>query len=43
MHPSAVLRAGEDRKLRRAELLQDLELARETLEELAQISKSAKS
>jgi uracil-DNA glycosylase len=29
LHPSAVLRAGEDRKLRRAELLQDLRLARE--------------
>jgi uracil-DNA glycosylase family protein len=43
MHPSAVLRAGEDRKLRRAELLQDLELARETLEELGQTSKTAKS
>jgi uracil-DNA glycosylase len=31
MHPSAVLRAGDDRKERRAELLADLELARDTL------------
>jgi uracil-DNA glycosylase family protein len=40
MHPSAVLRAGEDRAERRAELLEDLELARR---KLAQISKEAKS
>ena len=31
IHPSAVLRAGEDRETRRGELLADLELARETL------------
>ena len=31
MHPSAVLRAGEERELRRAELLADLRLARKTL------------
>ena len=31
IHPSAVLRAGEDRHARRGELLADLELARETL------------
>jgi DNA polymerase len=31
IHPSAVLRAGEDRAARRRELLADLELARETL------------
>jgi uracil-DNA glycosylase family protein len=30
IHPSAVLRAGEDRQQRRAELLADLELARKT-------------
>jgi DNA polymerase len=41
IHPSAVLRAGDDRKARRAELLEDLELARRTLE--AQTSSSAKS
>jgi uracil-DNA glycosylase len=35
LHPSAVLRAREDRDARRAELLEDLELARATLEELA--------
>jgi uracil-DNA glycosylase len=34
IHPSAVLRAGEDRATRRAELLEDLELARKTLERL---------
>jgi uracil-DNA glycosylase len=31
IHPSAVLRAGEDRDARRGELLGDLELARKTL------------
>jgi len=31
IHPSAVLRAGEDRDARRAELLEDLELAHELL------------
>lgn len=36
MHPSAVLRASKDRALRRAELLEDLALARATLDELAQ-------
>ena len=35
IHPSAVLRAGDQRKERRAELLADLELARETLTSLA--------
>ena len=35
MHPSAVLRAEESRRTRRAELLADLRLARETLSELA--------
>lgn len=34
MHPSAVLRADADREARRAELLSDLRLARETLEQL---------
>lgn len=34
IHPSAVLRAGEGRAERRAELLEDLELARATLDEL---------
>ncbi len=34
VHPSAVLRAREDRDARRAELLADLELARATLDEL---------
>jgi uracil-DNA glycosylase len=45
IHPSAVLRAGEDRQLRRAELLADLQLARETLTELTQDQreKTAKS
>lgn len=47
IHPSAVLRAGDERKERRAELLADLELARATLAELAppraQRSKTAKS
>jgi uracil-DNA glycosylase len=49
LHPSAVLRAGDSRKERRAELLEDLELARATLSELLasrprrQSSKSAKS
>jgi uracil-DNA glycosylase family protein len=40
LHPSAVLRAGDERARRRAELLEGLELARDTL---LQISKSAKS
>lgn len=31
IHPSAVLRAGEERETRRAELLEDLELARDLL------------
>jgi uracil-DNA glycosylase len=35
LHPSAVLRAGEEREARRAELLEDLELARDTLAKLA--------
>jgi uracil-DNA glycosylase len=35
LHPSAVLRAGEDREARRAELREDLELARKTLDRLA--------
>jgi uracil-DNA glycosylase family protein len=35
IHPSAVLRAGEQRKERRSELLADLELARDTAAELA--------
>jgi hypothetical protein len=45
IHPSAVLRAGADRDARRAELLADLELARETIVELKppQRSKSVKS
>jgi uracil-DNA glycosylase len=34
MHPSAVLRAGEERDLRRAELLEDLRLARKLLGDL---------
>jgi uracil-DNA glycosylase len=34
IHPSAVLRAGDEREERRAELLEDLELARVTLDEL---------
>lgn len=34
LHPSAVMRAGEQRKERRAELLADLELARDTMAEL---------
>jgi uracil-DNA glycosylase len=34
IHPSAVLRAGDERAKRRAELLEDLELARATLDEL---------
>lgn len=41
MHPSAVLRAGAERDVRRAELLADLELAR-TLSD-SQMSKVAKS
>jgi DNA polymerase len=34
IHPSAVLRAGQQRAVRRAELLEDLGLARRTLDEL---------
>ena len=34
MHPSAVLRAGDDREVRRAELLEDLRLARRLLGKL---------
>ena len=34
IHPSAVLRAGDDRETRREELRTDLELARKTLEAL---------
>lgn len=45
IHPSAVLRAGEDRQLRRSELADDLAFARDTAARLArrQTSKSAKS
>jgi uracil-DNA glycosylase len=43
IHPSAVLRAGDERELRRAELLADLELARDSLASLGQASKTAKS
>jgi DNA polymerase len=45
IHPSAVLRADDQRDVRRAELLADLELARETLAELGpgQRSKATKS
>ena len=32
IHPSAVLRAGDDREARRADLLEDLELAHDILE-----------
>jgi DNA polymerase len=35
IHPSAVLRAGEEREERRAELLEDLELAHDLLEQHA--------
>jgi DNA polymerase len=35
LHPSAVLRAGDERELRRAELLEDLRRARTLLERLA--------
>jgi DNA polymerase len=35
IHPSAVLRVGEERAVRRGELLEDLELARSVLGELA--------
>jgi DNA polymerase len=35
IHPSAVLRAGEERETRRAELLEDLELAHDLLERRA--------
>jgi DNA polymerase len=43
IHPSAVLRAGEARDERRAELVADLELAREQLGGRRQISKTTKS
>jgi uracil-DNA glycosylase family protein len=45
LHPSAVLRAGEEREERRAELAADLELARQTLLRLGrcQSSKVTKS
>jgi uracil-DNA glycosylase len=44
IHPSAVLRAGDERKQRREELLADLALARDTVADLAnQMSKTAKS
>jgi len=46
IHPSAVLRADADREARRAELLADLELARDTLDARlsgAQTSNSTKS
>jgi uracil-DNA glycosylase len=45
IHPSAVLRADDQREARRAELLSDLELARDVLEEVGprQRSKTAKS
>ena len=45
IHPSAVLRADDQLEARRAELLSDLELARDVLEELGprQRSKTAKS
>jgi uracil-DNA glycosylase family protein len=35
LHPSAVLRAGEEREERRSDLLEDLELARDLLEQHA--------
>jgi DNA polymerase len=35
LHPSAILRAGEEREARRAELLEDLELAHDFLERRA--------
>ena len=41
MHPSAVLRAGEDRDARRGELLEDLVLARKTYASLARRSRAA--
>lgn len=44
IHPSAVLRAGDQREARRAELLSDLELARNALMEISRHkSKTAKS
>ena len=44
IHPSAVLRAGDERELRRAELVADLTVARDTVAEAGgQISKTAKS
>ena len=47
MHPSAVLRADAGREERRAELVADLRLARDTVRRrgraMAQRSKSAKS
>ena len=41
IHPSAVLRAGEDRDARRAELLEDLTLARDLLAKLARKTRAA--
>ena len=41
LHPSAVLRAREDREARRAELLEDLVLARKTHASLARRSRAA--
>jgi uracil-DNA glycosylase len=43
LHPSAVLRADDQREERRAQLLSDLELARDTLARPAQRSKTTKS
>ena len=43
IHPSAVLRAGDERKERRAELLGDLTRARDTLAELARRPQSSKT
>jgi DNA polymerase len=40
LHPSAVLRAGEGREERRAELVSDLELARDTLARLGRRQRS---
>jgi uracil-DNA glycosylase len=39
LHPSAVLRAGDERAERRAELLEGLELARDTLAQMAQTAR----
>jgi uracil-DNA glycosylase family protein len=40
IHPSAVLRAGEERAERRSQLLADLELARDTLAELGAVKRA---